>query len=186
MTTIRKFFNDVLITPTGSYTAFLVKCFIFTLFPVSNLLFAQKVAVVHVDSILLQMPSVQAAQKSAQDYLSQLENEVGKMQEEYNRKAEEFIKDSASYSPLIKDTKLKELNDLRQRISDFQVKAQQDYRNKQSELFKPVMDTVQKAIKKVAVAKGYSVVLDRSQGIVLYSSDAVDIYRDVIKELGLK
>jgi len=54
-------------------------------------------------------------------------------------------------------------------------------------LVKPVQDKVYNAIQKIAVARSYNFVLDKSEGItVIFADPKLDKSDDVLKELGIK
>ncbi|MBN8695849.1 MAG: OmpH family outer membrane protein [Bacteroidetes bacterium] len=146
---------------------------------------AQKVAHIDLDSLISIMPESKTAQQAVQDYAKQLEQQVVAMQTELQTKYEEYQKTSADMAPIIKQNKEKELNDLNQRIQDFQQQAQVDYQNKSAELSKPVYEKAKKAIDQVAKENGYKYVLDTSTGLVLYNEPADDIIGLVVKKLGI-
>ena len=73
------------------------------------------------------------------------------------------------------------------RMQEFQMTAQQDYQQKEAELFQPIMDEAQNAIEKVAKANGFTYVFDLSAGgLVYFSEESVDILPLVKKELGIE
>jgi len=90
-------------------------------------------------------------------------------------------------TPAIRDAKEKELQDLQQRIQEFQTTAQEDYQKMQSDLFKPILDKANDAIKKVAKVNGFTYIYDiGTPGIVYYSDTmSIDITSLVKKELGI-
>jgi outer membrane protein len=146
---------------------------------------AQKIAHIDLDSLISIMPESKTAQQSVQDYAKQLEQQVVAMQTELQTKYEEYQKVAPDLAPIIKANKEKELNDLNQRIQDFQQQAQADYQNKSAELSKPVYDKAKKAIDQVAKENGYKYVLDTSTGLVLYTEPTEDIIGLVVKKLGI-
>lgn len=146
---------------------------------------AQKIAHINLDSLISLMPESKTAQQAVQDYSKQLEQQVVAMQTELQSKYEAYQKESANLAPIVKESKEKELNDLNQRITDFQQQAQQDYQKKSAELSKPVYDKAKKAIDQVAKENSYKYVLDTSAGLVLYNEPADDIISLVIKKLGI-
>ncbi|MCC6837954.1 MAG: OmpH family outer membrane protein [Bacteroidia bacterium] len=85
---------------------------------------AQKVAHIDLDSLISIMPESKTAQQAVQDYAKQLEQQVVAMQTELQTKYEEYQKSAPDMAPIIKQNKEKELNDLNQRIQDFQQQAQ--------------------------------------------------------------
>jgi len=146
---------------------------------------AQKIAHVNLDSLISIMPESKVAQQAVQDYAKQLEQQVTAMQTELQTKYQDYQTNSANMAEVVKASKEKELNDLNQRILDFQQQAQTDYQKKSAELSKPVYEKAKKAIDAVAKENGYKYVLDTSTGIVIYSEPTEDIIALVIKKLGI-
>jgi outer membrane protein len=86
-----------------------------------------------------------------------------------------------------------ELQQLSQRLTDFQQIAQQDIQKKEAELMAPVYEKADEAVKKVASAAGYVVVFSTagdqpsSAGLAYFDPAALtDITADVKKELGIE
>ena len=146
---------------------------------------AQKVAHINLDSLITLMPESKIAQQAVQDYAKQLEQQITLMQTELQTKYEAFQKDAPNMAPIVKQTKEAELNDLNQRITDFQQQAQADYQKKSADLSKPVYEKAKKAIDQVAKESGYKYVLDTSTGLVIYSEPTEDIINAVMKKLGI-
>jgi outer membrane protein len=146
---------------------------------------AQKVAHINLDSLITLMPESKTAQQAVQEYAKQLEQQVTAMQSELQTKYEAYQAGSKDMAELVRAAKEKELNDLNQRITDFQQQAQADYQKKSAELSKPVYEKAKKSIDQVAKDNGYKYVLDTSTGLVLYSEPSDDIISLVIKKLGI-
>ncbi|HYH56734.1 MAG TPA: OmpH family outer membrane protein, partial [Anseongella sp.] len=91
----------------------------------------------------------------------------------------------SSMADAIKQTKEKELQDLNQRIQQFQVKSQQDYMKKQNELMAPILKKAEDAIKAVAAEGKFTYVFDTSNSGLLVKPDGDNILPLVRKELGL-
>lgn len=148
--------------------------------------YAQKTAFIDLDSLLSIMPEMTEAKKVSADHYKQLEATLTTMQKELNDKLAEYQANEKNYTDLIKTTKQKELQDLNQRIQDFQVQAQTDFQKKNDDLTRPINDKAKKAIEKVAKTKGYKLVIDSSVGVLLYTDPADDIFNAVKAELGVK
>lgn len=144
---------------------------------------AQKIAHISLDSLVSMMPETKTAKDVAQKYLKDLETTVGQMEEELQKKYNDYLAGEAGMSDLVKKTKQDELNSLQRRIEDFRMQAQQDYQRKYGELTAPIMDKAKKGIEAVAKEGGYKYVLDTSVGNVLYSEPAEDILMSVKKKL---
>ena len=77
----------------------------------------------------------------------------------------------------------KELRDLQRKRFGFEG----DLFRKRQELVKPVQDKVYNAIQKMAAAKGYDFVLDKSEGItIIFADPKLDKSEEVLKELGIR
>lgn len=146
---------------------------------------AQKIGHLNVQEIMTNMPERKGLEEQLQTFAKELENTYGLMTTEYQNKLNEFQQLPAESPQAVKDTKIQDLQQLEQRIKEFEVKAQQDVANKEQELLQPVIDRVQGAIKKVAESNGYSYVLDASVGVLLHAGGD-DLAPLVKKELGLE
>ncbi|NSW44638.1 MAG: OmpH family outer membrane protein [Bacteroidales bacterium] len=149
----------------------------------------QKVKFGHLNSndLLDAMPDKAQAQKTLQDYSKQLEDQLVAMQEELEKKYNEYLEKKDTFTDLIKKNKEEELTSLQQRIQTFQANAQQDLQKKEQELLKPIIDKAKKAIEDVSKENGYTYIFDTGTGSLLYyPKDADDILPLVKKKLGIK
>jgi outer membrane protein len=146
---------------------------------------SQKIAHLSFDSLLSLMPETKTATEAAQNYLKGLEQELVAMQTEFESKYKEYTEKEASMSDLIKQSKQSDLQQLQNRIQEFQRQAEVDYKRKQAELTSPIVDKAKKGIELVAKESGYKYVLDTSseRSSVLYSEASDDILGAVKKKL---
>lgn len=142
----------------------------------------------HINSaeLLQQMPSTKAADSSLQKYAKELDSQYKTMVTEYQTKLQTFQSGSDVMADAVKQSKIKELTDLESRIQDFQDSAQESVQKKKQELYTPIIDKAEKAIKEVAKEKNYSYILDTSTGTVLFAQDSDDITKFVKEKLGMK
>lgn len=147
--------------------------------------YAQKIGHIRLDSLINAMPESKDARQKGTDYYNKLEEQVKVMSAELQNKYEDYQKQAATMSDLIKQTKEKELQDLQKRIQDFQAQAQNDLQKKNDELSKPIYEKANKAVAAVAKENGYKYILDSSVGGVIYSEPTDDITPLVMKKLGI-
>lgn len=143
----------------------------------------------HINSneLLSVMPERDSARIQLQNYSKMLQQEMEAMQVEYQNKVNTYLEKQTTYSALVKQSKETEIQEMQRRVQEFQSTAQQDYQQKEAELFQPIMDKAQAAIEKVAKANGFTYVFDLGAGGVLYfSSQSIDILPLVKTELGIK
>ncbi len=147
---------------------------------------AQKLAHINLDSLLRSMPETDSARKVGQAHYQELEAEVEEMQKDYQKKVDDYKAHEKGYTDLVKNNKGAEIQELGQRIQQFQTNAQQDIQKFQDSLTSPIIHKARAAINRVAKKKGYEYVLDSSPtGSVLYS-EGDDLYPAVAEELGVK
>lgn len=149
---------------------------------------AQSLKIGHVDSasIMEIMPERTKAEQDLQTYATELQKEVEAMYVEYQSKAQDYQANEATMSNLIRQSKQKEIADLETRITEFQNSAQYAMQNKEVELLTPIIEKVQNAVNAVGQEKGFTYILDKSAGAVVYIGvDAIDITADVKAKLGL-
>ena len=97
----------------------------------------------------------------------------------------DYQANETAWSDLIKDSKVKEINDLEGRLQSFQTNAQQSLTTKEQSLIEPVIKKAQDAIDTVAKANGYTYVFDTSVGAVLVYPDGDNMLGLVKKHLGI-
>ena len=151
--------------------------------------FAQNYKFGHINSseLLSIMPDRDSAMLELQNYSQMLQQEIEALQMEYQNKVAAYQEKEQTYSDLVRESKLKEIQEMQGRMQEFQMTAQQDYQQKEAELFQPIMDEAQNAIEKVAKANGFTYVFDLSAGgLVYFSEESVDILPLVKKELGVE
>jgi len=144
---------------------------------------AQKVAHISVDSLISIMPESKTAEGLVIKHQKELETQVSSMQTELQAKYEKYMAEGTTYSEIIKASKEKELQDLKNRVDEFTAQARQDLQNKQQELSRPIYEKARKAIELVAKENSYKYVLDTSTGVVIYSEPTDDILQLVKKKL---
>lgn len=147
---------------------------------------AQKLGHIALDSLLKNMPESDSARKVGQAYYQQLEATIESMQKELQTKYQEYQQNEAKYTELVKSTKQQELNDLNQRIQNFQGQAQASLQKFNDSITRPIITKAKKAVDDVAKEKGYKYIFDTSSGVVLYSEDTDDVYPMVAEKLGVK
>lgn len=161
--------------------------FAFTIL-LSTSVFAQELKFGHINSqeLLAQLPERVTAQQEIEAYAQKLEEQQKSMEDELNNKYEQYLAQRDNYTDLIKATKEKELQQIQQQITTFNQVAMQDLQQKESELIKPIIDKVQKAIDEVGKENGFVYIFDLSNRTVLYhSTQSVDITPLVKKKLGI-
>jgi outer membrane protein len=143
----------------------------------------------HIDlqALIQVMPERATAETEFNTFQGDLEEILGEMQNDLQKKMTEFEAMGADVSEIKKNAKVSEIQDVQQRIQNYQVTAQQQLQQKQGELLQPVFDKAEKAIEEVAKEQGLLYVFDTGSKVVLYKSNAsVDVLPLVKQKLGIQ
>ena len=152
-------------------------------------LYAQNLKFGHINSqeLLLAMPENDSAQAQLERFANQLQTQMEAMQNELNTKYQDYLNQQEQLTDLIRQTKEEEIQQLQERIQNFQNTAQQEMQKKQNELMTPIINKANEAIKAVARENGFIYIFDISRGTILYFSDkSQDILPLVKQKLGIE
>ena len=149
---------------------------------------AQTLKFGHIDlqALVQLMPERAAAETQFNKFQGELEEIFGDMQKDLQAKMADFEQLGDSASEIKKNAKVAEIQDMQQRIQNYQQTAQQQLQAKQSELLQPVFTKAENAVSEVAKEKGLIYVFDIGTKVVLYkSNESVDILPFVKTKLGI-
>lgn len=145
---------------------------------------AQKFGHVNTEELFAQMPQIATIKLQMDTIQSQYENQLAMMQEELQKKAQDYQAQEATLADGIKQVRQQELNEMYQRIQLFQETARQDVQKSYQDLIMPVHEKMSKAIQAVGAKEGYTYIFDTS-AMVYIAPDAIDVTPVVKKELGI-
>ena len=151
---------------------------------------AQKYAVIDTRYILDKMPEYKTAQTQVDEIAAGWQKDIDAKQAELDKMYKDFEAEQVMLSDELKKKredqlfmKEKELRDLQRKRFGFEG----DLFKKRQELIKPIQDKVYNAVQKMAGARGYDFVLDKSEGItIIFADPKLDKSEDVLRELGVK
>ncbi len=154
--------------------------------PVVNAQQASKFGHINSSRLLSIMPEREAAQRQIQREAQSLQEELEKMQVEYNNKLQVYIEAQDTLSQAVRQLRERELRELQTRIQEFQAGAQEDLQQREMELIQPIFEKIEQAIAQVARERGYIYVFDIDANSILYFSDeSEDVLPHVRAQLGL-
>jgi outer membrane protein len=147
---------------------------------------AQKIGHVDFPALIQAMPGQDSINKAYEAYARGLENQLSTMQAELENKQMDYEANKATMSNIIRQTKERELQDLYNRLMEFQQTAQSDLGEYEGQLLDPLVEKARKAVNEVAKENGYTYILNTAQGMVLYSESGDDITPLVKEKLGIE
>ena len=137
------------------------------------------------NELLAMMPESQSMQEELQTYAKGLESQLTAMQAEYEKKVVEYQQNETSYTDIIKQDKIREIEGIQQRVVEFQKNAQQSLSEKEAELFTPIREKAMAAIDEVAKEGNYTFIFDSGSGSFLYAAESENVLNLVKSKLGL-
>ena len=139
---------------------------------------AQKFGKVNTQQIMQSLPDVAKANGEMEALQKQKENDLKSMQDEFQRKADEYQKGSSTMNATAKQQKETELPTLQQKIQQAYQDGQQELQKKSSELMQPIVAKVRTAIEAVGKAGNYTFIFE--DGAAVYTgTNVVDVTKEV-------
>lgn len=143
-----------------------------------------KVAHIDVQALMTTMPEMKTAQDQMKKIQETYDKDYKNMVTEYQTKLQKYEQEAPTAGDALNETRSKEMQDMGSRIQQFEQTAKKELGQKELDLIKPIMEKAQKAIQKVAKAKGINYVLDATTGSGVLFAEGIDLLTDVKKELG--
>ena len=141
-----------------------------------------KIAHIDTQELIKAMPEYKAAQaeieKLGETYQAQIQDSL----KELDNKLKQYNAEAESQTEETNVERMKEVEGMKQSLSQFQQNAQQDLQKKEFDLLKPITDKAKVAIEKVAAAQGFDYVLEAAGLIV---KKGKDLLADVKAEMGI-
>ncbi|HEX4875335.1 MAG TPA: OmpH family outer membrane protein [Chitinophagaceae bacterium] len=151
---------------------------------------AQKYAIIDTRYILDKMPDYKEAQKQLDDIAAGWQKDIDGKQADLDKMYKDFEAEQVMLTEELRKKREDQLFNKEKELRDLQRKRfgfEGDLFKKRQELIKPIQDKVYNAVQKMAVARGYDFVLDKSEGItIIFADPKLDKSEDVLKDLGVK
>ena len=139
---------------------------------------AQKFGKVNTQTIMQALPDVAKANGELEALQKQKDNELKAMQDELNRKLDEYQKGQSTMNATAKQQKETELQGLNQKIQQAYQDGQQELQKKSNELMQPIVAKVRASIDAVGKAGNYTYIFE--EGAAIYTgSNVVDVTKEV-------
>ncbi len=150
----------------------------------------QRYAIIDTKYILERIPEYRDADKKLQQVGEQWQKEIDDKQVQLDKMYKNYEAEQFMLTEELKKKREDELFVREKEIRDLQKKRfgyEGDLFKERQRLIKPVQDRVYNAVQKMALARSYDFVLDKSEGItVIFADPKLDKSDDILKELGIK
>ena len=164
--------------------------FLMLSFCLVNTLQAQsRYAVINTKYILDKIPEYKEADKKLKALGDQWQNEIDEKQINLDKMYKNYEAEQFMLSEDLKKKREDELFMKEKEVRDLQKKRfgyEGDLFKERQKLVKPIQDKVYNAVQKMATARSYDFILDKSEGItIIFADPKLDKSDDVLKELGI-
>ena len=144
----------------------------------------QKFGHINAQEVMSQMPEFIKARGEMEAKAKQYENDLKAMQDELQRKGQEYDKNKSTMNATKQQETETELNNLYQKYQQALQDNQQSLAKEQQDKMQPITTKLVNAIKAVGQAGGYVYIMDTSAGIPYISSTlSKDVTADVKAQL---
>ena len=142
----------------------------------------------YIDSreLLSMMPEVRRADSNLQLFAKSYRDQLEAMGKEYQKKVQDFQGKEKTMTEAVKEVSIKEIQSLEERIQSTQQSAEEKVAKKKEELYSPILEKADKAIKDVAKTNNFDYVFDASGGVLLFAKEGDNILPLVKTKLGIK
>ena len=151
---------------------------------------AQRYAIIDTKYILSKIPEYTEADDKLKQVSEQWQKQIDTLQANLEEMYRNYDTEQYMLTDELKQKRQDELFNKEKEVRDLQKKRfgyQGDLFQEREKLVKPIQDKVYNAVQKLAVAKGYDFVLDKSEGItVIFADPKLDHSADVLAALGIK
>ena len=150
----------------------------------------QRYAVIDTKYILDKIPEYKDADKRLQLISQQWQKEIDDRQELLDKMYKNYEAEQFMLTDELKKKREDELFVKEKEVRDLQKRRfgyEGDLFKERQRLVKPIQDKVYNAIQKLALARAYDFVLDKSEGItIIFADPKLDKSDDLLKEMGIK
>jgi outer membrane protein len=149
---------------------------------------AQKFAHFNSADIIPNMKEYVTATEEIQAMAKQYEDDMKLMQEELQKKGDEYQKEQANLLENVRQRREQELQDLYQRLQQSYQDNQQALEKARQEKMGAINEKVMAAVKKIGEAGGYVYVVDLNTGAIPFvnSQLSTDVSDQIKKEVGIQ
>lgn len=152
-----------------------------------NLATAQRYAVIDTKYILEKLKDYKDADKKIQQTADGWQKQLDSLQADLDRMYKNYDAEQYMLTEELKKKREAELFNKEKELRELQKKRfgyEGDLFKERERLVKPIQDRVFNAIQKLAIAKGWDFVLDKSEGItVIFADPKLDKSEEVLREL---
>ncbi len=150
---------------------------------------AQKFAFVDTEYILSNVPEYTSKQKQLDEMSVQWQNEIEALYKDIDKMYSDYQAEEILLPEAARKKREAEIIEKEKKAKDLQKQRfgyEGDLFKKRQEMIKPIQDKIYTEIKKIAEARSYMIIFDKSSGAtMLYANEKYDLSDDVLEAMGV-
>ncbi len=132
------------------------------------------------------MPEYALAQANLEDLKSKYAAELKRVEEEFNRKYEEFLDGQADFAPTILQKRQTELQEILTKNVAFKAESERLLKQAETDTYAPIRAKLQEAIRRVGAEHGYAFILNTDGDACPYidpemGEDVTDLVNEALR-----
>lgn len=144
-----------------------------------------KFAHVNFNELVMLMPAADSARAQMAASQQEAQDTYKSMTDEFQAKYTQYQQKSSTWTPAIRESKEKELQDIQGRIEEFNQSIQQELQQQQNQLMAPIQQKAIDVVNKLAKDGGYIYVFEQSSLLYFNAAQSVDLTPAARKALGI-
>lgn len=112
------------------------------------------------DEAIKSMPEYAVMQENINDLRSKYDAELKRVEEEFNRKYEEFLDGQRDFAPTILQKRQTELQDLLKKNVAFKAESQKLLKKAEEEAYLPLKEKLRKVLEEIGLERGYAFIIN--------------------------
>ncbi len=137
-----------------------------------------KIGYVNFNELVMLMPEMDSVTVQLEAQQKEATETLRAMYDEYQTKGQQFEQKQASWTPAIRDAKMRELQEIENRIRESEQIFQQEIQQMQQMLQAPVLEKAQSIVSGLAKGKGLALVLNQQDMLYFDPALLVDLTPD--------
>ena len=144
-----------------------------------------KFAHVNFNELVMLQPAADSARAQLAASQQDAQDTFKSMQDEFQAKYTQYQQKVNTWTPAIRESKEKELQDIQNRIEEFNQSIKQELQQQQNQLMAPIQQRAIEAVNKLAKAGGYIYVFEQSAMLYVDPAQSTDLTPAARKALNI-
>lgn len=143
----------------------------------------EKIGVVDMQRAIQTSESGKKAKSELEQAFNKKKKELQAEEANLKKLQEEFQKKQSALSDSAKKEQQANLQEKFMKYQELLQKSQSEISKKEQEMSEPIIKKIREKVSEIAKKKGYSIVLEKNENVVLFSQEKDDLTEEVLKEI---